>query len=123
MIRTVCYLIVLVVSGTAGDLSVTRAMKQVGAVESFRPSTVLRCLVHALQHASMWIGVGLHACAFVAFLALLSWSDVSFVVPASALSYVAGVAGARLFLRETIPFSRWAGVMLISSGVVFVLIG
>jgi EamA-like transporter family protein len=121
--RTIFYLIVLVVSGTAGDLSITGVMKQVGAVENFQPSTVLRCFVQALRHASMWIGIGLHACAFVTFLALLSWADVSFVVPASALSYVAGVAGARLFLRETITLSRWAGVALIASGVVFVIIG
>ena len=121
--RTVSYLAVLVLSGTAGDLSITRAMKQVGALEDFRPSTILRCFARALQHASMWIGVALHTLALGSFLALLSWADVSFVVPASALSYVAGVAGARLFLRETITVSRWAGVVLISSGVMFVLMG
>ncbi len=82
--RTVSYLTVLVLSGTAGDLSITRAMKQVGAVEDFRPSTILRSLLRALQYASMWIGVGLHALAFGSFLALLSWADVSFVVPAAA---------------------------------------
>ncbi len=121
--RTFSYLIVLVLSGTAGDLSVTRAMKHVGALEDFRPLTMLRCLAGALQYASMWTGVGLHALAFVSFLALLSWADVSFVVPATALSYVAGVVGARLFLRETITVSRWAGVLCISSGVIFVLMG
>src|SRR4051794_1483383 len=121
--RTVSYLAVLVISGTAGDLSITRAMKQAGALEDFRPSSILRCLVRALQHASMWIGVGLHVLALGAFLALLSWADVSFVVPASALSYVAGVAGAKLFLRENITRSRWASVVLISFGVLFVLMG
>jgi EamA-like transporter family protein len=121
--RTVASLIVLVLSGTAGDLSISRVMKRVGAIDTFSPPAVARCLGRALRHASMWIGVALHVCAFVAFLALLSWADVSFVVPASALSYVAGVAGARLFLRERITVSRWAGVMLISFGVLFVLMG
>ena len=121
--RTVSYLTVLVLSGTAGDLSITRAMKQVGAVEDFRPATILRSLLRALQYVSMWIGVGLHALAFGSFLALLSWADLSFVVPASALSYAVGVVGAKLFLRETITFSRWAGVLFISFGVVFVVIG
>ena len=121
--RTVAALIVLVVSGTAGDLSISRVMKRVGAVDDFSPSTIVRCLACALQHASMWIGIGLHACAFFTFLALLSWADVSFVVPASALSYVSGVAGARLFLRETITVGRWAGVLLIAFGVLFVLMG
>jgi len=120
---TVACLIVLVLSGTAGDLSISRVMKRVGAVDPFSPPAIARCLVCALRQASMWMGVALHVCAFLAFLALLSRADVSFVVPASALSYVAGVAGARLFLREAIPVSRWAGVMLISFGVLFVLIG
>ena len=121
--RTVAYLIVLVLSGTAGDLAISRVMKQVGGADTFSPPAVARCLVRALGHVSMWMGVALHLCAFVTFLALLSWADVSFVVPASALSYVAGVAGARLFLRERIPVSRWAGVMLIACGVLFVLMG
>src|SRR5206468_12262934 len=102
---TVSYLAVLVLSGTAGDLSITRAMKQAGALEDFRPSTILRCLVRALRHAAMWIGVGLHTLALGSFLALLSWADVSSVVPASALSYVAGVAGVRPFLGGAMSVS------------------
>ena len=37
---------------------------------------------------------------FFAFLAMLSWFPVSFVIPATSLAYVAGAFGAKLFLGE-----------------------
>ena len=121
--KTTFCLTILVLSGTAGDLSITRAMKRIDEVRDFRPSTIVSALACALRLTSMRIGIGLHALAFVSFLALLSWADVSFVVPASALSYAVGAAGAKLFLRERVTVIRWAGVLLISSGVVLVLVG
>ena len=121
--KTTFCLTILVLSGTAGDLSITRAMKRIDEVRDFRPSTIVSALACALGLTSMRIGIGLHALAFVSFLALLSWADVSFVVPASALSYAVGAAGAKLFLRERVTVIRWAGVLLISSGVVLVLVG
>ena len=65
----------------------------------------------------MWMGLALQALAFFALLALLSWADVSFVVPATALSYVVGAAGSALFLRERVTGVRWAGVLLVCLGV------
>lgn len=121
--KTALCLAILVLSGTAGDLSISRTMKRIGNVKDFRLSTVVNALIRASRFASMWVGLGLHALAFLTFLALLSWADVSFVVPASALSYAVGAAGATLFLREQVTAIRWAGVLLISFGVVLVLIG
>src|SRR5437870_5303976 len=120
--RTLVSLGILVLAGTAGDLALARAMKSVGQVQ-LSPASLLRGILDSLGHPWMWIGLLLHAAAFAAFLALLSWTDVSVVVPASALSYVAGVAGAKLFLRERIDPDRWAGVLLIALGVAFVLAG
>ena len=120
--RTVVALGILVLAGTAGDLAIARAMKRVGHVR-LRPSSLLRGIADSLRQAWMWIGLMLHAAAFAAFLLLLSWADVSVVVPASALSYVTGVAGAKVFLRERIDGDRWVGVLLIALGVALVLAG
>ena len=120
--RTVVFLGVLVIAGTAGDLAVARAMKRVGHVR-LSPSSLMRGMADSLRQGWMWIGLALHAAAFASFMMLLSWADVSVVVPASALSYVTGVAGAKLFLRERIDGNRWAGVLLIALGVALVLAG
>ena len=120
--RTVVSLGILVIAGTAGDLALARAMKRIGHIH-FTPSSLLRGVTDAIREAWIWIGLVLHAAAFAAFLTLLSWADVSVVVPASALSYITGVAGAKLFLRERIESDRWVGVLLIALGVTLVLAG
>jgi len=121
--QTALFLAILVLTGTAGDLCITRAMKWIGSPADLRPVTIANVLARALTQQWMWAGILLHALAFFAFLALLSWTNVSVVVPASALSYVVGAVGAKLFLREHVSAPRWAGVFLIGFGVALVLAG
>lgn len=121
--RTAFLLMVVVVAGTGGDLAVTHAMKQVGEVRLRSLTSILQALGRGFRRGWMWIGIGLMALAFFAFLALLSWADVSFVVPATALSYVVGALGARFLLREQVSAVRWAGVLLVCLGVALVCIG
>ena len=78
---------------------------------------MLPMLARAFRHFSMWLGIGLMAVAFFSLLALLSWADASLVVPATALSYVAGAFGAKFILGEKIAPVRWAGVVLVCAGV------
>jgi uncharacterized membrane protein len=121
--RTVLCLTILVCAGTCGDLLLTGTMKSVGEVQSVDPRRVLPVVASAFSLPSMWAALALQALAFFSFLALLSWANVSLVVPASALSYAVGAIGAKVFLRETLSPIRWAGVLLISCGVAFVLAG
>jgi len=51
------------------------------------------------------------------FLILLSWADLSFVFPATAMVYVVGTLAAKFLLGETISAKRWAGTMLVCAGV------
>ena len=108
---------IVVLTGTAGDICVTHAMKCIGEVTSFRPAVFLPMMVKAFRHASMWMGMAFMVVAFFSLLALLSWADASLVVPATALSYVSGAFGAKFFLREKIDPVRWAGVILVCAGV------
>src|SRR5438552_18002221 len=95
----------------------TLAMKRIGEVRDFRPSSVIRVLARAMTIGWMWLGIGLMAAAFFSLLALLSWADVSFVVPITALSYVAGALGAHFLLHEQVTPARWTGVLLVCFGV------
>jgi drug/metabolite transporter (DMT)-like permease len=122
-VRTIVTFVGLILAGVAGDLSIARAMKQGGRIDDLRAPSVARALVDAFHRGWMWIGVALQAIAFFSFLSLLSSHDVGVVVPASALSYVVGTAGAKLFLHERVEGARWAGVALITGGVALVLTG
>ena len=60
------------------------------------------------------------AVSFFSFLAVLSWADLSFVVPATAIVYAVTVLGAKFILREHIDGMRWAGTLLVCLGVALV---
>jgi drug/metabolite transporter (DMT)-like permease len=115
--RMTIFIAIVVLSGTAGDLAVSHAMKQIGEIETLRLSAIWRVLVRAFRIVWMWIGLALMALAFFSLLALLSWADVSIVVPATALSYVTAAFGAKYLLREDVAPVRWAGVFLVCAGV------
>lgn len=70
----------------------------------------------------MWLGLAMMAAAFFSLLAALSIYDVSFVVPVTALSYVAGAFGSAAFLREHVNADRWLGVALVVIGVTLVFL-
>ncbi len=121
--REAFLLSVLVLVGTGGEICVTRAMKRVGEVKSFRPRMILQVLVSAFRVGWMWLGVGMMTVAFLALLTLLTWENVSFVVPATALSYAAGAIGGKFILGERVSAKRWLGVALVCLGVVLVWMG
>ena len=113
----------IVIAGTGGELFVSRAMKVVGQARSFKPSEVVKFILRALRVPWMWVGVGMMAVAFFALLAALSIFEVSFVVPVTALSYVAGAFGSAAFLGEQVSRRRWLGVVLVAIGVTLVCLG
>jgi multidrug transporter EmrE-like cation transporter len=113
----------IVASGTGGELCVSRAMKSVGEAPSFHPVEVAKVTLRALRQPWMWAGVAMMAIAFFALLGALSIYNVSFVVPVTALSYVAGSIGGVVFLRERVTFWRWIGVLLVTIGVTLVFLG
>jgi len=115
-----CFLFMIVVAGTGGELCVSRAMKVVGEVHDFRPAALSRFVFRTIRVGWMWIGISMMTLAFFLLLAMLSIENVSFVVPVTALSYAAGAVGAMLFLHERISPQRWLGVFIVCIGVTLV---
>jgi drug/metabolite transporter (DMT)-like permease len=69
-----------------------------------------------------WVlsGIGLLLLFFCSYLSSLSWADLTYVLPVTALSYVLMALLARLFLNEHVTLARWFGIALITIGVGFV---
>jgi drug/metabolite transporter (DMT)-like permease len=123
MIRTALFVGIVVFASTGGEIAVTHAMKQLGEVHEFSPRAILAVIGRAFRRGWMWFGFALMSVSFFALLALLSWENVSFVIPMTALSYAVGALGAKYLLGEQISRVRWAGVLLVCLGVALVWAG
>ena len=121
--RSALFVFLIVLAGTGGEMAVGRAMKEIGEVTRFTPRAIFLVVVRSLRQPWMWVGLGMMALAFFSLLMLLSWENVSFAVPVTALSYVIAAFGAKFLLGEQVSLPRWIGVGLVCIGVTLVWAG
>jgi len=117
---TALLVLMVVLSNAAGDVLLTRGMKQVGDVSVLSAVQLLQAIKRIGGNLYFISGVICLAVSFFSFLTVLSWADLSFVVPATAIVYVITVLGAKFFLGEEIDRMRWAGTLLVCVGVAFI---
>lgn len=108
---------IIAACNTAGDVLNTAGMKRQGEVEDFRPRSILRMVLRILRNPFVLLGIGALAVSFVALLSLLSIANVSFAVPATAVSYVLETFLAKHVLGEDVRRRRWAAAALVACGV------
>ncbi len=112
------FLVTLVVTGSvAGDLLKAHAMRLQGVPEAASAPPMLRLLLRAFRSSWFLLSLGAYAGSFFAFMALLSFREVSFAVPATAIGFVFETALARVCLSERVGPRRWAGAALVIVGV------
>lgn len=111
------YVALIVVSTVASDLLQSWEMKRQGEVTHFGLGGIGRLLKLLLTKTPLIGSILFLAISFYAFLALLAVSDLSFAVPATALSLVAETVLARLVLKERVTAARWGGTALVAVGV------
>jgi drug/metabolite transporter (DMT)-like permease len=98
-------------------------MKTAGELRAFSLTALRSLLRGAIRQPWLWLGVSLNALAFFFMLALFSRRDLSFVVPATASSYIFGALGSRYLLGERVTPLRWLGVLLVGIGVALTALG
>jgi|YNPMSStandDraft_1061717.scaffolds.fasta_scaffold00229_20 uncharacterized membrane protein len=76
--------------------------------------------IQALMSPWVLLGVSLLVVWLLFRLALLSWADLSWVVPVTASGYALTALMGKFFLGEQISLTRWAGILLITLGVLLV---
>jgi drug/metabolite transporter (DMT)-like permease len=108
---------VIVAATAAGQVLQASAMRRHGEVRDFRPGALGRLLSKLARNGLIIAAVAAMAVSFFAFMALLSISDMSFAVPATAASYVLETFLARYLLKEPVNWARWAGASLVACGV------
>lgn len=107
------------VFAAAGDSMLAQGMKQVGSIAPHQLSQIILTVLNP----SIAIGILLLLCFFACYTNALSWADLTYVLPATSVSYILLTLIARFLLHETVSVTRWMGVLLISAGVGFVTQG
>jgi drug/metabolite transporter (DMT)-like permease len=115
------FLLALVVAGTsAGDLLMTIGMKQHDVIDDFRPGALGRALGVVLRNRWVALSILAFAFSFFGFMGLISVTELSFAVPATAAAYVVETLLAGAILKETVSPVRWAGAILVTVGVALI---
>ncbi len=117
--KTFLLLAMLIVFSSLGEILSARGMKQIGEV-SFRPRLLLRTIPRLFTNGNLIAGVACLAFSFFSFLSLLSYADLSFVVPLTAMGYITNTIGAKFLLHEKISKARWWGTVMVTFGVAII---
>ena len=106
------------ICNTVGDVLNTAGMKREPEVEKLGPRSLLAMLALTVRNPMVIGGVAALTVGFFAMMALLSIANVSFSVPATAMSYVLETLLAKYILKEEVGLRRWAAAILVACGVV-----
>ena len=76
--------------------------------------------ITVLFHPWVALGVLLLIVWLMSRMALLSWADLSYVLPVTSVGYVLVAVVGKFLLNEQITMKRWSGIGLIVAGVALV---
>jgi drug/metabolite transporter (DMT)-like permease len=113
-------ILAIVLSSSAGDVLLSRGMKQIGDLGRVRQEHGFNFVVlQILRNRYFLMGVACMAISFYSLLFGLSWNEVSLIGPAAAsLTFVANAFAAKIFLHERVDRRRWAAALFVAAGVV-----
>ncbi len=111
-LKTWGFAIIVVFSNVFGNFFLKRGMPPALA-------TPLQYIT-VLFHPWVALGVLLLIVWLMSRMALLSWADLSYVLPVTSVGYVLVAVAGKVLLNEQITMTRWAGIGLIVAGVALV---
>ncbi len=115
-LKTPIFALIVIVSNTLGNFALAYGMR--GRITASIPD-----YLRVIFTPWVMVGISLLILWLLSRMALLSWADLSYVLPVTSLGYVANAVMGRFFLGETITAARWAGTLLIVAGTMLVGIG
>lgn len=113
--KTRWFAAIVVATNVLGNFALSWGMKHGAAFDGSPLSFVLVVF-------DPWVlaGIALLAGWVLSRMALLSWADLSYVIPVTSIGFVLNAIMGALFLQETISPLRWLGTFCIVGGTVLV---
>ena len=114
--KTLIVILIATMCTAVGETFLSFGMKRIG----LENASFWRWFLLVATNPAVLIGVFFAACFFFLYLLTLSWADLSFVMPLTALSYLFAAILAKVFLKEQISWMRWTGILVIVVGIVLI---
>jgi uncharacterized membrane protein len=114
--RTFALAAAVVFLNAFGNLSLAWGMRHTDAIVGLNPLDYVRAMLNPFVAA----GIVLLVLWLLTRMALLSWADLSFVVPITSVGYVLSAILGVWFMAEVVTPVHWMGTALIFAGTLLV---
>ncbi|MBV8811263.1 MAG: hypothetical protein JO033_21555 [Acidobacteriaceae bacterium] len=111
------FITLIVITSTFGNLLLGVGMQRMPDFGAAPLSSYISVL---FTNRYVLIGTALLIVWMIAQLWMLTWADLTYVLPVTASAYILTAILSKFFLGERISVARWAGIIIISFGVLLV---
>lgn len=111
------FIVVVVVTNTIGNLFLAIGLAR---MPGFSFGSILGYLLAFLSNGWILGGITLMTLWMISQLSMYTWADLTYVLPVTASSYILTAILGRYVLNQHISLLHWAGIIVISFGVMFV---
>jgi len=115
-LKTLALVLAVVVFNATGNLALAWGMRHFSEAVALNPLGYFRAMLNPF----VALGVGLLIMWLLTRMALLSWADLSFVLPLTGVGYILAALLGHLFLNESVTPAHWIGTVLIFAGTIMV---
>jgi drug/metabolite transporter (DMT)-like permease len=120
MIKILLVLLFGLACESTGVILLKKGMTHIGDINGYTVAEMFRVFKAGVTSPQILLGVFFEAVFFGCLLLLMNKSDISFLWPLTALSFVFATLAAMIFLGESVSWIRWIGVALIMLGAAFI---
>lgn len=120
MIKLLLILLIGLIFESAGVILLKKGITHIGDMNGYTTAEIVRVVKSGATNPQILFGIFFEALFFLCLLVLMSKSDISFLWPLTALSFVFATFAAMWFLGESVSLIRWIGVALIMLGAAFI---
>lgn len=114
--KTLGLVLAVVFLNSIGNVFLAWGMRHIAIAVSVNPLDYVRAMLNPFVAS----GIVLLILWLLTRMALLSWADLSFVLPLTGLGYILTAVFGKYILGENIPLSHWFGTLLIFFGTAMV---
>lgn len=120
MLKLFLVLFIALVFESAGVVFMKKGMNRVGEINGLNAAEIVRVIKVGATTPQLLLGIFFECIFFLCLMALMAKSDISFLWPLTALTFVFSTIAAMIFLGEHVSPVRWLGVILIILGAGFI---